>query len=181
MLRVSGAETTKPSKQMSDQTKANQANVKAEATAINQQVNEMITPTGTHAIVMGHYIGKDLEGMAALVFEILSERNAIFPQGVGATALRNVALAAGMLSEEIVEEVKLRFTAKTGRHPRQSVKSFLSSYFRTECKWIQSIQMTGKEDTTRTCCRPRCKYCIVEGAPITQWGGKVEQPKPATE
>ena len=104
-------------------------------------------------------VKKESFGMKGLLTEILEERGAILPRGIELTKDRPAAIAASMFTDEIVAEVKRRFTCGSIRYPYKTIWANLKREMRNE---VEKIQLTWKEDAHRPCLRPRCKWYLVE-------------------
>lgn len=127
--------------------------------------NVMTTATVVRPVFHTHFVSMDetLFGIADLISDILTQRQAVFPKGVEKTELRKVAISASLYTSEILEAVESRFTAGSVRYPLQTIKSYLSVFMsKGKGATIGKIQLKGKEDSPRPCDRPRCKWYLIE-------------------
>lgn len=127
--------------------------------------NNLLESAGNvHLFVRDHYV--DVEtgtyGIESLIASILRSRNAVFPMGIESTEFRKVAIGAGMFASEVIAEVQETFGKE--RYPYATIHSYLS-HFMTQAKSqnkVGKIKLTNGEDSTRTCCKPRVKYYLIE-------------------
>jgi hypothetical protein len=153
-------------KQIEKNEAKNAIGMSREILAGSQDINNVLTTSKvTRAVFHTHYVSMDasLFGIADLITSILREAQAVFPKGVEATELRGVALSASLTTEEIMSAVERKFTAGSIRYPLQTVKSYLSVFMSKGKKaTIGRIQMSNAEDKDRQCCKPRCKWYMIE-------------------
>lgn len=151
---------------------------KQNAIALNRELlsnvqdgNNVLTVATCHPTFQGHYFNLESEnhGVANLIAEILAEREAQFKSGIEQSELRQIAIATSMFTEEIKAEIDNRFAAGTSRYPLKTVKQYLGVLQNPASKWyiaglpkIGKIQLSGKEDSDRKSCRPRCKWYLVQ-------------------
>ncbi len=132
----------------------------------SQDINNVLTTSNvTRAVFHTHYVSMDnsLFGIADLITDILKSNGALFPKGIEKTELRAVALSAAMTTDEIAQAVERRFTAGSIRYPLQTIKSYLSVFMSKGKKaTIGRIQMSNAEDCERECCKPRCKWYVLD-------------------
>ena len=102
-------------------------------------------------------------GIAALISEILSDNEAIFPAGIETTEFRKVAIASAMFASEIIEQVQSRFAAGSVRYPYKTIHQYLSIFMTRNGK-VGKIKLTNAEDKPRPCNKPRTKWYFVEAA-----------------
>lgn len=129
--------------------------------------NNVLTSAGIKPVLQAH--NEDC-GIAGLIRDILTERQAVFPLGVEKTEFRQVAIAASMLATEIAAEVQTRFAAGSTRYPLESVKQYLSVFLakpsrKASVVRVGKFQLSKTEDAGRPCCKPRTKYFWVQGSP----------------
>ena len=110
-----------------------------------------------------------LHGVANLIADILTEREAMFARGIESTELRKVAIAASMFASEVIAEVQARFAAGTSRYPYETIHMYLSVFMNHENKHalkglpsVAKIKLTNAEDKPRPCYKPRTKYYLVQ-------------------
>jgi len=136
-----------------------------------QDIGNVLTVADCPSTFQGHYFNLESakHGVANLIAEILVEREAQFKAGIEQGELRQIAIAASMFTEEIKAEIDNRFTAGTSRYPLKTVKQYLGVLQNPASKWyiaglpkVAKIQLTGKEDSDRKSCRPRCKWYLVQ-------------------
>jgi hypothetical protein len=135
-----------------------------EVLANSQDINNVLTTSNiVKTVFHTHFVSMEnnLAGIADLISTILREHDAIFPLNSSQTELRPIAIAGAMFTNEILEEVQTRFTAGSKRYPLQTVKNYLSTYMPKTGK-VGKIQLSGKEDVSRSCPKPRCKWFLVQ-------------------
>lgn len=141
-------------------------NMTREIQQSSQDINNVLTTsTITRAVFHTHYVSMDnsLFGIADLITDILKGNGALFPKGIEKTELRGVALSSAMTTEEVMQAVECRFTAGSIRYPLQTIKSYLSVFMSKGKKaTIGRIQMSNAEDINRECCKPRCKWYVLD-------------------
>lgn len=141
-------------------------NMTREIQQSSQDINNVLTTsTITRAVFHTHYVSMDnsLFGIADLITDILKGNGALFPKGIEKTELRGVALSSAMTTEEVMQAVECRFTAGSIRYPLQTIKSYLSVFMSKGKKaTIGRIQMSNAEDANRECCKPRCKWYVLD-------------------
>ena len=98
-------------------------------------------------------------GRRGLLRVIMEDRGAILPR----SHTRSDAIRVGLFCQDLLEEVKARWSSGSKAYPASSIKSCL--YFEmVPLGMVGKIQLTATEDSTRKCYRPRSKwYLIVEG------------------
>lgn len=143
--------------------KANAVEMGRELLSNAQDINNVLTVADCSPTFQGHYFNLETEkhGIANLIAEILTEREAIFPKGIEDSELRKVAIGAAMFTREIANEVKARFTAGTTRYPLHTIEAYLSIFMRNSGK-VGKIQLKGHEDKPRPCYKPRCKWYLIQ-------------------
>lgn len=159
---------------MKNETTTEQANaigMSREVLANSQDINNVLSTSNVvKAVFHTHFVSmeNDLAGIADLISSILREHEAVFPLSVADkdengnfNPLRPIAIAGSMFTHEIESEVKARFAAGSKRYPLQTVKNYLSTYMPKLGK-VGKIQLTGKEDTSRPCPKPRCKWFLAQ-------------------
>jgi hypothetical protein len=135
--------------------------------ANQKDINNVLTVGNTRPVFMTHFANLETGefGLADLIANILTERQAVFPMNIGQTALRNVAIKAGLFTEEIHAAVNAKFTAGSTRYPLQSIRNYLSTYMFKSGK-VGKIQLQSSngvnEDPFRPCPKPRCKWFLVQ-------------------
>ncbi len=135
----------------------------------SRDINNVLTTSAvTRAVFHTHFVSMDnsLFGIADLITSILREAEAVFPKGIETSELRGVALASALTTDEIKSAIDRRFTAGSIRYPLQSVKSYLSVFMSQSTKHhkatVGKIQMSNAEDKNRECCKPRCKWYLID-------------------
>ena len=152
---------------MKNETTTEQANaigMSREVLANSQDINNVLSTSNVvKAAFHTHFVSmeNDLAGIADLISAILRENEAVFPLNVGATELRPIAIAGSLFTHEIMAEVQSRFAAGSKRYPLQTVKNYLSTYMPKLGK-VGKIQLSGKEDVSRPCPKPRCKWFLAQ-------------------
>lgn len=141
-----------------------------EILAGSQDTNNVLTTSGkVEAIFHTHYV--DLEsgdcGVADLIRSILTEAQAVFPQGAEHTELRKVVIHASLFTEEIETAIQARFTAGSIRYPHSTIAAYLSCFMSKPTKQgrlatIGRIKLSKAEDKNRPCCKPRCKWYLID-------------------
>lgn len=98
-------------------------------------------------------------GIKNLIAKILKQRNAVVPvQAVANDSIfRPMAIRLGLFTHEIIAAVREDFGFN--RYPDSTIKMYLS-VFETE-RMFCKVQLTGIEDDSRTCARPRCKWLLI--------------------
>lgn len=134
-----------------------------ELTQNSQDINGFLTVAEIQPLTQTHWTNTATgeNGIADLITHILRENDSVFPLNVGNTELRQIAIAGSMFTEEILAKVQAYFTAGSTRYPLQTIKNYLATYMFKKGK-VGKIQLTGKEDATRECARPRCKWFLVQ-------------------
>jgi hypothetical protein len=95
-------------------------------------------------------------GMKGLIRDILKGNGSVWLSVISSPAERTDAIAASMYTEDIHDQVRIRFTAQTTRYPAQSVSNCLVEMRKD--RDIGKIELTTEEDPFRRCKRPRCKW-----------------------
>jgi hypothetical protein len=124
--------------------------------------NNLLASAGNvHYFVRDHYVDTQTGtyGIESLIANILKSHGAIFPAGIGATELRKVAVAASMLAEDIISEVQATFGKD--RYPYATIHTYLSVFMVRKEK-VGKIKLSNSEDQPRTCCKPRCKWYLID-------------------
>lgn len=126
-----------------------------------KDANNVMTVANVSPVFQTHVFNVETgkHGIKHLISEILSEAEAVFPQGAEATELRPIVLAASMLADDIKAEVERRFSAGSTRYPYATVHQYLSVFMVKE-GMVCKFQMTSKEDSERHCCKPRTRYYL---------------------
>jgi hypothetical protein len=116
-----------------------------------------------HPFYQAHYVNLETGefGIPGLIKTILEQQDAVFPQGIENTKDRAKAIAEIPFTEEIIAGAQNIFTGGTCRYPPQSIKTYLGNYM-LKNKEVGKIQLTAEEDKDRDCCRPRCKWYLVD-------------------
>ena len=136
-----------------------------------QDANNVLTSGEVSPTFQGHVFNMETgkHGIANLIAEILTDHDAVFAMGIENTELRAVAISASMYAEEIIDEVKRRFTAGTTRYPYTTVHQYLSVFMRTDSKWqipvvpkVAKIKLSNVEDKPRKSAKPRVKWYLVQ-------------------
>ena len=130
-----------------------------------QDINNILTTETVHPYFQTHWF--DLEtgehGIKNLICKILAEAEATFELGIENGALRSIAIAASLLTDEIIESVQSHFTDGSTRYPATTIRHYLSTVlFKNGI--IGKIQMNASEDTNKpkNTCRSRCKWYLVK-------------------
>jgi hypothetical protein len=120
--------------------------------------NNVLASGEIHYFVRDHYVDPSTGtyGIENLIKSILKSNSAVFPKGVEHSALRNVAIGAAMFTDEIIKSVRITFGQD--RYPDTTIRMYLSKF----AKGLGKIKLTNAEDTNRPCCKPRCKWYVVE-------------------
>jgi hypothetical protein len=126
--------------------------------------NTLTTAKNVSPMFAGHYFNMESgeHGLQTLITEILSAKyDEKFTANVGETKLRNVAIAAGMFTSEIIEAVEARFSSNTNRY--KYVRAYLSVIMTKNGK-VGKIKLTNNEDKNRPkhIARPRFKWFLIE-------------------
>jgi hypothetical protein len=128
-----------------------------------QSLNSTLNQESVRFAFRGHYVNvsNDSHGIKHLITEILKNNNAILPRYDKSVSpkLRKVYLVEGMTSEEIINHVRVRFGFD--RYSDKVIQMYIARYMFNEGT-VDCVQMTGQEDSTRTCKRPRAKYYLVK-------------------
>jgi len=129
--------------------------------------NNVLTSAGVKSLLQGH---NENCGIAGLIQDILTERQAVFPLGVEKTEFRQVAIAAAMFATDIAAAVQEKFAAGSTRYPLESVKQYLSVFLARPTRIgkvvrVGKFQLSRTEDADRPCCKPRTKYFWVQNSP----------------
>ena len=134
-----------------------------------QDINNVLTTSKrVKAVFHAHYVNMTEGecGIADLICSILKEREACFPLGIENTELRSVAIAAALYTDEIIEAVQARFTAGSIRYPIETIKAYLSCFMSKDTKTTKAtigrIHLSKNEDQPRPCCKPRCKWYLID-------------------
>ena len=150
----------------------------AETIEASQAINNTLTTACVRAHFQAHYANAEIDvyGILSLVKDILRDKQAEFPRGIEATALRQIAVAASMFTSEILAEVESRFAAGGLRYKVQAVKNVLSTYGSNKTykkgpkagyligdSSIGKITLTNEEDQPRDCSKPRAKWYRIQG------------------
>ena len=128
-----------------------------------KDINTVLTSSNkTSPIFHGHFfqLEQNLFGIQGLITQILAERET-FAAGVEETDLRNVAIAAAMFTQDIIDEVVRRFTAGSIRYPEKTIRATLSVTM-FKLKTVGKIQLKPFEDKNRPCNKSRCKWYLVK-------------------
>lgn len=135
-----------------------------EIIAGEQDINNVLTTSKNIApIFHTHYVNmtNGNNGISALISEILTEREAVFPKGIEKGEFRKIAMATSMFASEIFEEVQNRFSSGSIRYPQTTIDMQLSRFMFLSGK-VGKIKLKGNEDKPRTCCKPRIKYYLIQ-------------------
>ena len=128
-----------------------------------QSLNSTLNQESVRFAFRGHYVNvtNDRHGIKHLITEILKSNGAVLPRYTPSlpSKLRSVYLSEGMTSEEIVNHVRARFGFD--RYSDKVIQMYLSRYMFKEGT-VDCVQMTGTEDVSRNCKRPRAKYYLVK-------------------
>ncbi len=136
-----------------------------------QDGNNVLTTGQVKSTFQGHAFNMESgkHGIANLIAEILTEREAIFAKGIETTELRPVAIAASMFTEEIIAEVQHRFSAGTTRYPYNTIHMYLSVFMRDSGKHslanlprVRKIKLSNEEDKPRKSAKPRGKWYLIQ-------------------
>ena len=132
--------------------------------ATQRDTNTVLTLGEIAPIFQNHFadLATGESGIADLICRILTEKGAILPARIESSELRKTAIASSLFTQEIIDEVAARFSAGSTRYPVQTIKATLGVTLAKEQKKIVKIQLTNAEDSARNCCRPRCKWYIVQ-------------------
>ena len=128
-----------------------------------QDINNVLTSAqNVSPLFHSHYVNMDTaaHGIENLIAEILTAREAVFPKGIEHTEFKKVAIAASMFASEIEKEVEARFTAGSCRYPYETIHQYLSVFMFRKGK-VGKIKLSGIEDQPRPCCKPRCKWYLI--------------------
>ena len=125
--------------------------------------NVLSTSSVVSPLFHTHYTNMETElhGISNLIAEILTEREAVFPLGIENGEFRKIAIAASLTAEEIIEAVQSRFASGSVRYPYTTVHQYLSVFMFRKGQ-IGKIKLTGAEDKPRSCCKPRCRWYLVQ-------------------
>jgi hypothetical protein len=128
-------------------------------------LNNITKSGGVNTFVFGcHYI--DLKtgacGIKQLLHAILASRGYSHPQGAEKTALRPIVIAGSMFYSDLENEVRRAFCVAGIRYPKNTLRVYLANSKNEKDNKIQSIQLLGTEDATRTSPKPRAKYFLAE-------------------
>lgn len=128
---------------------------------VNQAItenNSVLAGCNVHFLFRGSRVNLETgkNGIRWLIAEILTEAQAIFPEYSG--QFRNVYLAYGLTTEEIIS--KVRSVNGFDKYPDHTIEQYLSVIM-TGDKQVARIQMTGREDRPRLCKKPRCKWYLL--------------------
>lgn len=126
---------------------------------IARDTNNLLASAGNvHNFVRSHYVDVEngVYGIESLINSILKANDSVFPIDSEKTELRAVIVAKSMFAAEIIAAVRVAFGAD--RYPDHSIKTFLSSH----SPQVVAVQLSGKEDSTRTCPKPRAKYYLIQ-------------------
>lgn len=147
-----------------NQAKESAIGMSQEVLSNSQDLNNVITTSQTvKAVFHTHYVNlaQGDYGIKDLLTRILREHEACFPKGIETGELRKVAIAGAMFTSEVISEVQSRFTAGSIRYPVQTIKAYLS-VFMFKSGQVGKIQLSNAEDKERECCKPRCKWYLIE-------------------
>ena len=133
-----------------------------------QDINNVLTSGNVSPVFQGHVFNMETgkHGIENLIIEILTKNGAVFAAGVETTALRKIAIGKCMFADEVLTAVQKHFTAGSTRYPYSTIHSYLSVFMsgKKGNGKLGKIKLSGVEDDTRECCKPRCKFYVVEKA-----------------
>lgn len=156
---------TKP--KMNETNKASEAAKRLCANVLEngKDANNVLTVAGVSPVFQTHVFNVETgkHGIKHLIAEILTEAEAVFPEGAEGTELRPIVIAASMLADDIKAEVERRFSAGSTRYPYATVHQYLSVFMVRE-GMVCKFQMTAKEDAGRHCCKPRTRYYLKQAS-----------------
>ena len=127
----------------------------------NAVLAEKVNPATSKAANLttgGHFNRPEINlyGIEQLIRAILrGKSNATFPEGAEATELRAAVIGAGLFTDEIIAKVRAEFGGN--RYGDATIRTYLTQ----KGEGIGKVQLTGKEDSGRTCPRPRCKWFLL--------------------
>lgn len=132
---------------------------------ISRDANNLLASAGNvHKFVRTHYVdtASGIYGIESLIASILKAHGAQFPKGIEATEFRKVAINASMFASEIIAEVREAFGNE--RYPDSVIHSYLSHFMiqPKSANKVGKIKLSKHEDATRTCCKPRTKFYLLE-------------------
>jgi len=147
--------------QRSQQTLTKQNKMKNETIQINevemlcyeqQKLNAEFAFNGVPLPFRGHWTTEnDGNGIKNLIVQILKSNGSI----ASVNDSREIQISNGMFSDSIIAEVRKSFGFN--RYTDKTIQMYLAVYLLKENR-VNCVQLTAKEDNTRTCKRPRCKY-----------------------
>jgi len=126
----------------------------------SHDLNNLFASAGNvHKFVRTHYVDTKTGtyGIESLIKSILKSNGALFPVGIESTEYRTIAIKSAMFVAEIIKEVQATFGIE--RYPAQTIHNYLSTFAKTK---FGKIKLTNNEDNLRKCCKPRCKYYVIE-------------------
>ena len=130
----------------------------------SQDINNVLTTSSVVSpLFHTHYVNMETElhGISNLIAEILTEREAVFPLGIENGEFRKIAIASSMFADEIIEQVQSRFASGSVRYPYTTVHQYLSVFMFRKGQ-VGKVKLSGAEDKPRHCCKPRCKWYLVQ-------------------
>jgi hypothetical protein len=86
---------------------------------------------------------------------------AIYPADAPLTESRKEAIEGSMFTQDIINQVKLRFTAGSIRYPEKTIRAYLSVVM-FKNGTVGKIQLKTTEDAARKCPKPRCKWYLIK-------------------
>lgn len=156
-----------PSQKMNETNKVSEAAKRLCANVLEngKDANNVMTVAKVSPVFQTHVFNVETgkHGIKHLIAEILTEAEAVFPEGAENTELRPIVLAASMLADDIKAEVERRFSAGSTRYPYATVHQYLSVFMVRE-GMICKFKMTAKEDAGRHCCKPRTRYYLKQAS-----------------
>jgi hypothetical protein len=136
----------------------------SEVLATLQDMNNFLTTSQVvRPVYHAHYANMEtgVIGIEKLIADILKENDSVFPAKSEETALRQIAIAGSMFTQQILDKVHERFTAGSpNRYPMQTILKYLGGIM-LQNGTVGKIQTLGCEDLKRDSNRPRVKWYLV--------------------
>lgn len=125
--------------------------------ANSMDTNNILASGNVKFAFRSHYVNtaNNVNGIEQLIKSILTDNGSIFVSEIEKSSMRKIAIAGSMFTEDIISIVRENFGVD--RYPDATIKMYLSKF----AKGIAKFQLQNNEDSGRDCCRPRCKYYLV--------------------
>jgi hypothetical protein len=163
--------TTKPEKTAIK----NAISLNREIVNASMDINNVLTTSKkVSPLLHAHYTNMEngKNGIAALIIEILTANDAVFPASYDETLkshynnheMRNIIIASSMFTRDILNEVENRFTAGSCRYPLKTVETYLS-VFMVRKSIIGKLKLSkneDKENRPKDWSKPRAKWFAIE-------------------